>query len=186
MNALPVDDRLHGSRLSRRGHGAHSEPRLSPACYLMAPQGVRGASPVSAPMAPSSYGINTGRALPGVEFGVFLYAGRTQDGDTTHFCKWPVMSPPSTSSVRVNLSGIQWEVPMIDCDKNWHQGWNGSVQRCAGREEVVFGWTRILLAAWDHLWTPEQAVFKTPCNLLHKRSTETRKRAEIRSQIIAT
>ena len=170
--------------------GGGTEPILNHAYLLLAtswrPRAC-GAPLLSAPMAPSSYGINTGRALPGVEFGVFLYAGRTQDGDTTHFCKWPVMSPPpSTSSVRVNLFGIQWEVPMKDCDKNRHQSWIGSVQRCAGREEVVFGWTRILLAAWDHLWTLEQAVFKTPCNLLHKRSTETRKRAEIRSQIIAT
>ena len=39
-------------------------------------------------MAPS-YGINTGLVLAGVEFGVFLYAGRTQDGETTPDCKCP-------------------------------------------------------------------------------------------------
>ena len=90
--------------------GGGTEPILNHAYLLLAtswrPRAC-GAPLLSAPMAPSSYGINTGRALPGVEFGVFLYAGRTQDGDTTHYCKWPVMSPPSTSSVRVNLSGIQ-------------------------------------------------------------------------------
>ena len=41
-------------------------------------------------MAPS-YGINTGLVLAGVEFGVFLYAGRTQDGDTTPDCKCPTV-----------------------------------------------------------------------------------------------
>ena len=87
MNALPVGDRLHPGPAYQGPFRA--TPKAPP---LLLPLGApgRAAPRMPAPMAPS-YGINTGLLLPGVEFGVFLYAGRTQDGDTTPDCKCPTV-----------------------------------------------------------------------------------------------
>ena len=37
---------------------------------------------------PRPHGINSAARWEGAEFGVFLYAGRTQDGDIPDTCKW--------------------------------------------------------------------------------------------------
>ena len=89
MNALPVGDRLHPGPAYQGPFRATPKAPPSAATTPWRPRAC--AEPLlSAPMAPS-YGINTGLLLPGVEFGVFLYAGRTQDGDTTPDCKCPTV-----------------------------------------------------------------------------------------------
>ena len=89
VNALPVGDRLHPGPAYQGPFRATPKAPPSAATTPWRPRACA-APHLSAPMAPS-YGINTGLLLPGVEFGVFLYAGRTQDGDTTPDCKCPTV-----------------------------------------------------------------------------------------------